>query len=130
MLASLALPVRCPDTLAAGGVTAAAEWAEVAAAAGTAAAQTRATPAARPAATAARPNRDLRLAGAGWSSRDLFSDVMTTPLLIAEGDVLCAIRCSDVKEEVLAIQIQLPEIKFWSIGGRLEFTRTRNRQTG
>ena len=103
MLASLALPVRCPDTLAACGVTAAAEGAEVAAEAGTAAAQSSATPAARPVATAARPNRDLRLVGAGWSSWDLFSDVMTTPLLIAEGDVLRAIRCSDVKEEVLAI---------------------------
>ena len=81
MLASLALPVRCPEALAAGGVTAAAGVAAVAAEAGTAAAQSSATPAARPLATAARPNRDRRPAGAGLSSWELLSDVMTTPLI-------------------------------------------------
>ena len=82
--------MRCPDALEACGVTAAAEVAAVAAVAadaavaaeaGTAAAQSSATPAARPVATAARPNRDRRQAGAGLSSWDLLSDVMTTPLM-------------------------------------------------
>jgi hypothetical protein len=78
MLASLALPVRCPDALEACGVVVVAE---VAAEAGIAAAHSSATPAARPVATAARPNRVLRPTRAVLSSWDLLSDVMTTPLI-------------------------------------------------
>jgi hypothetical protein len=81
MLASLTLPVRCPDALEACGVSEAAEVAAVAAEAGTAAAQSSATPAARPVATAARPNCDRRPARAVLSSWDVLSDVMTTPLI-------------------------------------------------
>jgi len=81
VLASLALPVRCPDALEACGATALGEVADVAAEAGIAAAQSSATPAARPLATAARASRDLRPVGAGWSSWYLLSDVMTTPLI-------------------------------------------------
>ncbi len=78
VLVSLAVAVAWPVTPDAFGAELAAA---VAAVAGTAAAQSSATPAARPVATATRRNRDFGLAWAGMSPWELFSEVMTTPLV-------------------------------------------------